>query len=202
MAIGEKVDFLFRKVDGSFDVNTQADQFLGQVIHTQGKNTLQRAQRIACCLCRTCLDQVSNGLGLSKIELVIEKRTLAEFTRTRQAAAQLQAALQQHIQNDRPTMTLKFQHVLASERVWPGEIQRNAFIEHLPRLVGKGAIVRESWLGHSTGDGLRGLAGQRPGHTDNTDTAAPLGGSDGGDGFTRNVHGPAPGQMTDSKTPH
>jgi len=93
MAIGKKVDFFFRKIDCRLDIDAQTDQLLGEVMHTQGKCPLQRAQGIARRLCRTGLDQVGNRLGLGQVELVVEKRALAELTRPRQTAAQLQAAL-------------------------------------------------------------------------------------------------------------
>lgn len=115
MAIGEKVDFLFREINGCLDIDAQTDQLLGEVMHTQRKRPLQRAQRIACGLCRTGLDQVGNRLGLGQIEFVIEKRALAELTRPGQATTQLQAALQQHIQDDRTAMALQFQHIFTGE---------------------------------------------------------------------------------------
>ncbi|MNR10671.1 hypothetical protein D3C85_1269340 [compost metagenome] len=87
MTVGEKIDFLLRKVDCGLDVDAQADQFFRQVIHTQGKSPLQRAQGIARRLCGTGLDQVGDCLGLGQVELVIEKGAFAEFTRPGQAAA-------------------------------------------------------------------------------------------------------------------
>lgn len=106
MTVGEEVDFFLWKINRRFNVDAQADQLLGQVMHTQRKGTLQRAQSIARRLCRTGLDQVSNGFGLGQVKLVVEECPLTEFTWTCQAAAQLQAALQQHIQYDRTAVAL------------------------------------------------------------------------------------------------
>ncbi|MNL86659.1 hypothetical protein D3C87_2154530 [compost metagenome] len=66
-------------------------------------------------MCRAGFNQVGNRLGLRQVELVVEKRTLAELTRPRQAAAQLQAALQQHVQDDWATVPLQLQHILTGE---------------------------------------------------------------------------------------
>ena len=41
MAIRQEVYFFFRKINRGFDVDAQADQLLGQVMHTQGKSPLQ-----------------------------------------------------------------------------------------------------------------------------------------------------------------
>ena len=41
LAVGEKVDFLFGKIDSCFYVDTQADQPLGQAMHATGELALQ-----------------------------------------------------------------------------------------------------------------------------------------------------------------
>ena len=115
MAIGKEVDFFFREINSCLDVNAQADQLLGQVMHTQRKRTLQRAQCVTCSLCRAGLDQVGNRFSLCEVEFVVQERTFTEFSRPCQAATQLQAALQQHIQNHGPAVALQFQDVLAGE---------------------------------------------------------------------------------------
>ncbi|MNR08004.1 hypothetical protein D3C85_1241400 [compost metagenome] len=84
-------------------------------MHTLGKRALQRAQCVARGLCRTGLDKVGDGLGLRQVELIVEERAFAEFTRPGQSAAQLQAALQQHIQDYRSTVALEFQHIFAGK---------------------------------------------------------------------------------------
>jgi hypothetical protein len=63
----------------------------------------------------TSFNQIGNCFSLSQIELVVEKRALTEFTWASQSAAQLQTALQQHIQHDRTAMALKFEHIFAGE---------------------------------------------------------------------------------------
>ncbi len=115
MAIGKEVDLLFRKVDRRFDVDAQADQLFGEVMHTLRKRALQRTQGIARRLCRTGFNQVSDGFGLGQVEFVVEKGALTELTRACQTTAQLQTALQQHVEYDRATVALKFEHVFAGK---------------------------------------------------------------------------------------
>ncbi|MNC48998.1 hypothetical protein D3C75_981470 [compost metagenome] len=141
MAIGEEVDFLFGKVDSRFDIDPQADQFFGEFIHTTGKFTLQRAQRITRRLCRTGFDEVGNRFGLGQVKLVIEECAFAEFTWAGQSATQLYTALQEHIQYYRTTVALEFQHVFAGERVRAGKKQRNAFIDDQAIVSTKRAVM-------------------------------------------------------------
>ena len=41
MAIGKKIDFLFRKINRRFDIDTQVNQGFGQPMHALGKSALQ-----------------------------------------------------------------------------------------------------------------------------------------------------------------
>ncbi|MNP52250.1 hypothetical protein D3C76_1466290 [compost metagenome] len=141
MTIGEEVDFLFREVDRRFDIDPQTDQLLGEVMHTCRKCALQRPQGITSCLGRTGFNQVGNGFGLGQIKLVVEEGAFAEFPRSGKTAAQFQAALEQHIQNNGSTVALKFQHVFTGKRVWSREIQGDALVQYFIVFSEEGAIV-------------------------------------------------------------
>ena len=203
MAIGQKVDFLFRKIDGCFDVDTQTDQLFGQVMHTLRECALQRTQSIARSLCRTGFDKVGNGFGLGQIELVIQKCALAELARACLAASQLNTALQQHIENDGPAVTLQFQYVFAGKRVRAREVQGDAFIEHLTVFPVKRAVVGVARLQFALAECFGCEACERAGDTHDPHTTSALGCCHSGNGFSRNTHKTGlKTKVMDSKTPH
>ncbi|MNT17231.1 hypothetical protein D3C72_1523710 [compost metagenome] len=101
-------------------------------------------------------------------------------------------------------MALQFQHVLAGERIRPGEEQRDPFVQYQAFLVAERAVMGVARGKRTAGDQLAGLGSQRAGQPDNTHTAAALGGGDGGDGFTHSVHARKPLRQKRqiAKTPH
>ncbi|MNP23714.1 hypothetical protein D3C76_1164320 [compost metagenome] len=151
---------------------------------------MQGAQCVSRSLGRTGFNQVGNGFGLGEVQFVVEEGALTEFPRPGETATQFQAALEQHIQNNRTAMALQLQHIFACERVRAGEIQGNALVQHLVVFTEKRTVVSKSRLELATTEGLGRNAGQRPGNTHDAYTAATLSGGDGCDGFARNAHKP------------
>lgn len=115
MAIGEEVDFFFREIDRGLDIDPQADQLLGEVMHPLGKRPLQGSQCVAGRLRGARFNQIGNRLGLGQVEFVVEKGPFTEFPRSRQATAQLEATLEQHVQDNRAAVALQFQYIFAGE---------------------------------------------------------------------------------------
>ncbi|MNP51747.1 hypothetical protein D3C76_1460920 [compost metagenome] len=75
-------------------------------MHTSRKGALQGAQCVASRLCRTGFDQVGDGFGLGQVELIVQERTFAEFSRSGQTTAEFKTALKQHIQDNRASVPL------------------------------------------------------------------------------------------------
>ncbi|VTN12778.1 Uncharacterised protein [Raoultella terrigena] len=86
-AVGRENHFLIREVDGRFDVDTQVRQRFHQVVNARGEGALQRVQRRTRRLLGAGVNQVSNRLGLSQVELIIEKRAFGELSRVSNAQA-------------------------------------------------------------------------------------------------------------------
>ena len=86
-AVREEVDLLVREVDSRFHVDPKVSKCFHEVIHTRGECALQRVQSRAGRLFRTGVDQVSNGLSLRQVELVVEEGTLGELARLGNAQA-------------------------------------------------------------------------------------------------------------------
>lgn len=133
-------------------------------------------------------DQVGDGLGLGQVQLVVEEGALAEFARPRLAGAQFKTTLHQQVEHHRATVALQFEHVFAGEGVRPGEIQRQAFIDHLSAAIEERAVVCVPGLQFAAADFDGDPPGQRPGDPDDTHATPALGGSDGGDGFGSGLH--------------
>ena len=93
LAVGEKIDLLFGKIDRRLDVGAQIDHRLGEPAHHGGELPLQRAHRRARRLARAGVDEVRDGLGLRQIELVVEEGALRELAGLRAPRAELERAL-------------------------------------------------------------------------------------------------------------
>ncbi len=87
LAVGEKVDFLFREIDGRFHIDAQLDNAVHQRCDPFTERSLQGVYGIARRLFRGTVDQVGDGLGLGQVDLVVEKGALGELTRPGQAGA-------------------------------------------------------------------------------------------------------------------
>ena len=98
----DELDVLVRKVESGFDQRAQFDQCSEQLLDSPGKRTLQGPQCAACRLCRRCVNQICDALGLRQINLVIEVSAPGELSRLRRARAQLKAALEYQLQHHGP----------------------------------------------------------------------------------------------------
>src|SRR5690606_10543461 len=165
------------KIDRRLNLNTQLNQLFGQFFDALRKGALQRTQRIARGLLGAGFDEVGNGLGLRQVQLVVEKGALTEFAGARQSGAELDAAGQQHVEHHRATVTLQFQYVFAGKRVGPGEVQQQAFIQHL-RLTMESAVMGMPWPQLTPANGLGNAAGQWPGDPYDAYSAATRRGGD------------------------
>ena len=139
-AVREKVDFLFRKIDGRLDVHAQLRQLRGEGVYLAGKLALQGTYRGTRGLGGAAFDQVRDRLGLDQVELVVEKGTLGKFTGTCGARAELQHAGQQQVEHHRTAVGVQLQHMLAGEGGGRGEIQRQPGIDQ--RAIGIAEIAQ------------------------------------------------------------
>ena len=112
-------------------------------------------------MCGTGLDQVGNRFGLGQVELVVEKGTFTELTRTRQSCAQLQAALQQHVEHHGAAVALQLQHVLPGKGVRAGEVQQQALVNLLTVSSLPGAIMCVTWAWLQAAELFGNSPGQR-----------------------------------------
>lgn len=87
-------------------------------------------------------------------------------------------------------MALKFQYVFAGKGVRPREIQGDPLVQDLVPIAEKRPVMSVTRFQLAAADGLGSDAGQRSGNTHDTHTTTPLGGGDGCDGFTRDIHNP------------
>jgi hypothetical protein len=89
------------------------------------ERAVERAARRARRRLGTRFDQIGDGLGLREVQLVVQERATREFARLREpqpeAAAGIEAALQQQLHHDRPAMTLQLEHMLAGVRMRRGK---------------------------------------------------------------------------------
>ena len=102
--------------------------------------------------------------------------------------------MQQHIQDDRATVSLQFEDIFAGKGIGAWEIKCQAFVQYPVIRIQEGAVMGVARLEFTTTDGFGGNAGERPGNSNDTDTAATLSGSDSSDGFTRSAHQQVPEQ--------
>ena len=137
LRVGEKIDFLLRKIDGGLDIGAQLDQRIGEALHHAGELALQRAHGGARRLARAGIDEIGDGFGLRQIDLVVVKGALGEFTGPRAPRAELQAARDQRFEDDRAAMALQLEHVLAGVGMRAGKEQREADVDGLRRLASR-----------------------------------------------------------------
>ena len=154
-AVTQEVDLLFGEIDGRLHIDAQLDQTLHQVLDSSREVPLQGAQGIFRRGLGAGIDQVGDRLGLGEVELVVEEGAFGELPRTGGAGPQLEAAAEQQIHDHRTTMPLQLEDILPGEGVWPGEEERDAFIDHAA-AASKWSIVRVTRCGavahHRLGD--------------------------------------------------
>ncbi len=129
--VGEEVDLLFRKIDRRLNVGSQLDERVGEAPDHRRELPLQGSHRSTSRLSRAGVDQVGDRLGLSQIELVVEKRTLCELARVGASRPELDDSRYQSLEHHLAPVTVQFQHVLAGVRVRCREEKRQTGIDRL-----------------------------------------------------------------------
>ena len=99
-------------------------------------------------------------------------------------------------------MSLKLEHVFPGERMRAGKVEPDPFVDYCAVFFFESAVVRITRLWQFAENRLGTLAGLGAGNTDDTDASTSGSRSNGRNGFKKHIHGPTPGQPTDSKTPH
>jgi len=168
-------------------MQAQRDQRLDQCLHLLRKHARQRAHCRARGIGRTGFDQVGNGFGLRKVELVVEEGTFGKFTGARQPRTQCQHAAQQQVEHHRTAMALQLEDVLAGEGMRSLEKNREPLVEHAAIVVmerreqGMARWQAVAALQHGLADGQRARAGD----AHDADTAAARRGGNGGNRVRR-----------------
>ena len=126
----QEVDLLFGEVQRRLDQHAQLDGARGQLVDLLRELARQRARGAARGGFGAGLDQVGHGLGLGKVDLVVEKGALGELARPRQPQARLrlQAARQQQLQQHRAAVGLQLEHVFAGVAVRGRKVDRQATV--------------------------------------------------------------------------
>ena len=74
--VGQKIDFLFREIDRSLDVQSCPDQLFCKRIDRCGERAGERSMCGPCCLGRAAADEVGNRFSLDQVELAVQKSPL------------------------------------------------------------------------------------------------------------------------------
>ena len=92
--VGEKIDFLVRKIDRGFDMHARfRHRFVSECTAAENSPCIDRTAARAAWR-RAAVDQIGDRFGLSEIDLVVQKGALAEFARPRHAAAEFETRVQ------------------------------------------------------------------------------------------------------------
>ena len=75
------------------------------------------------------IDQVGDRLGLGQIHLAVEEGAAAEFTGFGQPGAEVEAAREQHLHDDRAAVALQFEDVFAGKGMRIREKQQNSAVD-------------------------------------------------------------------------
>jgi len=144
----EEVDLFLGKVERRLDQHAQVHDALGQGVDLLGERAGQRASGRPRGGLGAGIDEVGHGLGLGQVQLVVEERAGREFARVRdaqaEAAAGLQAACEDQLQQHRAAVGLQFQDVLAGVGIRRGEVDRQALVQRLALRVEDGTVVRHA----------------------------------------------------------
>jgi hypothetical protein len=76
------------------------------------------------------VNQISDSLGLRKIDLAIQKRAFGEFARLGHSSAKLEAPSEHKLHDARTAMTLQFNDVLPGVGTWASKVQADPGIEN------------------------------------------------------------------------
>ncbi len=155
----------------------------------------QGAQGAARRLLRGAVDEIGDGLRLRQVQLAVEEGPLGELAGPRQARAQFQYPLLEHVQHHGPAMALQFQDILTSEGAWRGKIKGDAVIQHTPVAGVEGQIGGVARRRTVAQQGLGDGGGGGPGDPHDAHAAASRRGGNGGDGVAGSHH-------TSPLTPH
>ena len=137
-----------------------------------GELALQGAHCGTCGTRRGCVNQISNGFGLSQIELVVLEGAARKLARFSETGAKLKAAIEQLLHDDRSTMPLQFEDIVTGKGMWCRKMEYEAAVDAAAVLImkfGKRGMAR---TGLSPGQGLRERKQIRARDTDDTDASA------------------------------
>ena len=79
------------------------------------------------------IDQIGDRFGLRQIHLAVEKGAAAEFAGFGQPGAEVEAAGEQHLHDDRAAVALQFEDVFAGKRMRIREKQQNSAVDRSRR---------------------------------------------------------------------
>src|SRR5665647_1067262 len=113
---------------------------------------MQRAHRTARRFGRGGIDQINHAFGLRQIKLVVEISAPGELPWLSNACAQLQATPQQELEDHRPAMALKLQHVLSGVGMRRWKIKRQALVYGCALVVAEISERRAARLQRPTDD--------------------------------------------------
>jgi len=134
------IHLLFREIQHRLDQHAQVDQFVDHAADGGGKLPVQGAHRTARRLGGVGLDQVGNAFRLSQVKLVVQESALREFAGLRQPRAQIEAALQDHLQDGVATVPLQFEHIFAGVGMRGGEKQGDPLVQRIAVFIEKFAV--------------------------------------------------------------
>jgi hypothetical protein len=128
---------------------------------------------------RRGVDQVGDGLRLGQIELAIEEGAAAEFAGFGQPGAEIEAARQEHLHDDRSAVALQFEDIFAGEGIGIGKVEQQATINGAAvgcLEIGQRGVTRFGcFAGQGKGNGQQ-IAARDP---DDANTATTGGRGDG-----------------------
>ena len=188
-AIGQKINFLFRKINRCLDMQAHVDQLRQHRLHPVRKLSLQRTQRRPGRRLTAGVDQVGNRLGLHQIQLAMVKRTGGKLSRLCRGGPKRIHARQQAVLHHHPGMALQLHHILARERVRGREVQHQPLIQRLACGIAEHRKARLSWRWQwLAGERCRDRGGLWPGQADHPDAAPALRGGNRGNGGADRAH--------------
>jgi hypothetical protein len=128
-AVVEEVDVFLRKVDGRFDMHAGRRDAFDQRVDLQRELSLQGPDRGPRGGIGRAVDEIGDGLCFDEVDLVVEEGATAEFARLGETGTEREGSLQQPVEDDRAPVAVQLEEILASERGWAREEQREAAVQ-------------------------------------------------------------------------
>ena len=140
----QEIDLFFGEIQRRFNQHAQMDERIAKGVDFTGELACQGAAGAAGGGFGAGVNQVSHGLGLGQIHLVVQEGALGEFARARDTHAgqtgracgriggqtRLNAARQQQLQHHRPAVGLQLQHVFTGVGMGGREVDRQPLVNH------------------------------------------------------------------------